>query len=439
MSKRTRRSELPMLGMLFIAGGFFAGAAVAQPVIHVGEGSGGPSGTATFSVTLSTGGAHVAATENDIAFDSITPVAVRTSAGGNCTVTTTQACSTNADCPILAPPFNHEACVGSPLKCVTSGGSCTTSADCPMVHEPCVNQSGPACNVNPALAKACSNDASKTCTQDSDCAPGTCVGKSGFFTFLPHVCSNEATKTCTADSDCTSPGKCTGACTPGTNCTGIRAIILAVDNLNAIPDGSTLYSCNVAIASGATVPSDHTLTISKESAGEQVCSNDATKTCTKDTDCTSPGTCIQALINEACVSGHCAVTTGQTCTTSANCPSLVTGTNGTIHVVQGGGSYTVCDVDVGSGDNAGQFGNGTVDFFDVLAIFNVESFGGGPAAGTARFSAMDADPADHPPTCGGNGTIDFFDVLACFNLESFGGTTYVRTGTGTSCTSAVKQ
>ena len=390
MGKRNRRSELPMLGVLFIAGGFFAGAAVAQPVIHVGEGSGSPNGAASFSVTLSTGGAAVAATQNDIAFDSSAPVAVRTSAGGNCTITITQACSSDADCPILPDPFAHEACVGSPLHCaVTTGQSCTTSADCPTVHEPCVNQSGPACTVDPT------------------------IGKGGFFTFLPHVCSNNATQTCTQDSDCT-PGTCTGACTPGTNCTGIRAIILAVDNLNPIPDGSALYSCAVAIASDATVPSDHTLTISNESAGAAVCSNDATKACTVDTDCTSPGTCTQVLI------------------------SGVTGTNGTIHVVPLAAGFLVCDAAPSTGDNLGQFGNGSVLNSDVVAIFKA-SLTTPPTAGSARFSAMDAGPADVVPACGGNNAILNSDVVLCFRRSLSTTEPNYRRMIDGSCTSALAQ
>src|SRR5262245_56996265 len=38
-------------------------------------------------------------------------------------------------------------------------------------------------------------------------------------------------------------------CDPGINCTGMRAIVLALDNVNPIPSG-LLYTCNVAIAPG---------------------------------------------------------------------------------------------------------------------------------------------------------------------------------------------
>jgi hypothetical protein len=73
------------------------------------------------------------------------------------------------------------------------------------------------------------------------------VGKDGFFTFTPNGCS-------------------------GATCTGISAIIVAVNNLAAIPDNTQLYSCNVDIAPGAT--GDHPLTVSGvvlgDTSGQQI-------------------------------------------------------------------------------------------------------------------------------------------------------------------------
>ena len=37
-------------------------------------------------------------------------------------------------------------------------------------------------------------------------------------------------------------------CTAGTDCTGIRSLVLALDNVAPIPTGSVLYTCQVAIA-----------------------------------------------------------------------------------------------------------------------------------------------------------------------------------------------
>jgi hypothetical protein len=46
-------------------------------------------------------------------------------------------------------------------------------------------------------------------------------------------------------------------CDPATTCTEMRALILALDNLEGFPDGSVLYTCNVAIPAdtpGGTYP-----------------------------------------------------------------------------------------------------------------------------------------------------------------------------------------
>jgi hypothetical protein len=40
-------------------------------------------------------------------------------------------------------------------------------------------------------------------------------------------------------------------CTAGTDCTGVRALVLALDNVDPIPTGSVLYTCQVAIAGDA--------------------------------------------------------------------------------------------------------------------------------------------------------------------------------------------
>jgi hypothetical protein len=40
-------------------------------------------------------------------------------------------------------------------------------------------------------------------------------------------------------------------CTPGSTCAGTDAIVLALDSVSPIPDGSTLYTCQVAISAAA--------------------------------------------------------------------------------------------------------------------------------------------------------------------------------------------
>jgi hypothetical protein len=285
----------------------------AQPVIHVGSGSGSAGSSATFFVSLSAGGASVAGTQNDISFQPTTPVS--TTSAGHCVITTTAACTTDADCPMLPSPFTG--------------------------NEPCIiSANAPGCSVNPA------------------------IGKGGFFSFLP------------------------SGCTPLEDCTAIRALIVAVDNLNAIPDGSTLYSCNVAISPGATA-GDHGLTISNTIAGD-----------------TS-----QARVAD------------------------VTGTDGKITVGLPSGQISVCDVAPSTGDDFGQFGNGAVNNADVIATFKA-SLLGPPPAENARFMAMDALTVDNPPVCGGNGAINNADVVACFKRSLLGGPNFVRTIGGGACASA---
>jgi hypothetical protein len=81
---------------------------------------------------------------------------------------------------------------------------CTTDADCTAVAEDFCAKA-PDCSVNPEINKG-----------------GTA------FSFRPTGCSYEK----------------------GT-CTGIRALVLALDNADPIADGATLYTCNVSVASDA--------------------------------------------------------------------------------------------------------------------------------------------------------------------------------------------
>jgi len=306
------------------------------------------------------------------------------SAGGKSVAATTNDIGFDASTPIGTSTQGHCA--------ITSTTACAASTDCPKLS---------------GILSSCSNDSTKACMQDSDCtSPGTCpqnepcvtenlpacevnaaIGKSAFFGFLPNYCSNSATTACATDADC-SGGTCTVACS-GSNCTGVRALIFGLTSsseVSAITDGATLYSCTVNIAAGAT--GSHTLTASNESAA------DTTRTL---------------------ISG-------------------VTGSNGTITV--GTGGYTVCDVNRNppseTGDGVGDFGDGSINIFDVKAIFNAAQVGlDAPAAGTARFSAMDSNPTDAPPQCGGNGTLDIFDYKECFNVGQLGAPSfpsYVRTG-----------
>lgn len=75
-----------------------------------------------------------------------------------------------------------------------------------------------------------------------DCAVNPAIGKADTaFAFLP------------------------SGCTPGTDCTGVRAIVLSLANLDPIPDGSRLFTCTVALALDAS--GTYPLTCSNPGAG----------------------------------------------------------------------------------------------------------------------------------------------------------------------------
>src|SRR5262249_55404639 len=73
-----------------------------------------------------------------------------------------------------------------------------------------------------------------------DCTPNAQLGKEGTaFNFLPQGCNAAAG-----------------------GCTSVRALVLSLSNVAAIPNGSALYSCTVRIASGATAGA-HTLSVTR--------------------------------------------------------------------------------------------------------------------------------------------------------------------------------
>jgi hypothetical protein len=134
--RKTLLTSLVAAGALCIAG---SGAYAAS--ISIGTANGAAGTTASFDVTLQTQGAAVLGTQNDISFDPSTPIDA--SVAGNCAITTTTVCTTDAQCPQLMAPFTG--------------------------NEPCVNLApSPKCSVNASL------------------------GKGGFFAFTPSNCSGNS-------------------------------------------------------------------------------------------------------------------------------------------------------------------------------------------------------------------------------------------------------
>lgn len=131
-----------------------AGAGGSGPAIVLGSAQAAPGQSASITVTLRTGGASIAGTQNDIGFDSQVAIAAK----GN----------------------------GKP-----------------------------------------------------DCSANGSIGKEGTaFSFQP------------------------AGCKPGAGCTGVRALVLSLSNVDPIANGSVLYTCKVQIAAQASAGS-HALTLSR--------------------------------------------------------------------------------------------------------------------------------------------------------------------------------
>jgi hypothetical protein len=90
-----------VVGSLIVAGALCCAATAAHAASLTASMAQGTAGSqVTFSVTLSTAGAMVAGTENDIAFDATnTPIGTAASGTGTCSVTTATACVSDTDCP----------------------------------------------------------------------------------------------------------------------------------------------------------------------------------------------------------------------------------------------------------------------------------------------------------------------------------------------------
>jgi hypothetical protein len=96
-----------------------------------------------------------------------------------------------------------------------------------------------------AEGNVCSDDL-QPCAMASDCAaadpPQTCDPSGTPACTVNHLIHKEATSFSYQPFGCCSAGACPGACT------GIRGLVLSLRNTTAIPDGSTLYTCAVGIA-----------------------------------------------------------------------------------------------------------------------------------------------------------------------------------------------
>jgi MYXO-CTERM domain-containing protein len=257
--------------------------------IIVGSATGEPGSTISINVTLETT-AQVAGTQNDIAFQPSAQIAA--DGQGN------PSCHVNPDINKEATTFAFE-----PIGC-TPGTNCTSvralvlSLDnlmaipnnsvlytCDVQIAADATGTVPLTCGDPGSGDTDGNKLGTDCTSgtitvavsaDATIVVGTATGAAGDsvslavslqttvqvagtqndLTFPPQVAGVIADlnghPTCAVnpaiDKGATSFAFLPPGCTPGTDCTGMRALVLALDNVSPIPDGSQLYTCELAIA-----------------------------------------------------------------------------------------------------------------------------------------------------------------------------------------------
>ena len=188
-----------------------------------------PTGTATATATgIPTGTATATATATNTGGNTPTITATRTNTPTVVIPATSTATATRTPLPVMASIIVGDA-AGAPNSTVPFDVSLETQAQIagvqvdiafdPKAAIVAKEDGKPDCTVNPAIDK----DATSFAFQPSDC-------------------------------------------TVGTTCTGIRAIVLSLENLDPIPDGSKLFTCNLALAADAA--GTYPLTCSNPGAGD---------------------------------------------------------------------------------------------------------------------------------------------------------------------------
>jgi MYXO-CTERM domain-containing protein len=325
-----RTGRIAVLGAWLTAGALcFASSAQAQS-ITVGNATGDPGATVSVSVTLSSGTAMVAGTQNDIAFSA--PIAVAAKANGK------PDCAVNPDIGKGATSFafRPNGCTGTACTSVralvlatdnvdpipdgsvmytcnvaiaadAAGGDYTLAITGVILSDPNGAQipgatgnngtvtvtGGAEPTATPTTAPVvCNAPAIQISTSTVD--PGTTTtsitatlltgtamvaGSQNDITFTSPIAiaaKANGKPDCAVNPDigkgATSFAFRPNGCT-GTACTSVRALVLATDNVDPIPDGSVLYTCNVAIDAGAvngTYPLATTGVILSDPNGNQV-------------------------------------------------------------------------------------------------------------------------------------------------------------------------
>lgn len=312
MSKKALRVAAVAAGALLMA------ASAPAVEILVGENTGDPGTTVSVDVTLATDGEDVAGTQNDIQTSGDSGISIAARTQGTRQVPD---CTANAEIDkggtsfAFQPPncVPGDTCTGvralvlslsnvDPIpdgsvlySCNIAIASSATAGDKTLSNlnfgssDPSGNAlvttgvdgrvivSGGAADATVVLGSA-SGDAGDTVSIDVSLNTGTDVaGTQNDITVAAPLAIAARTQGTRQVPDCTANGDIDKGgtsfafqppnCTPGENCTGVRALVLSLSNVDPIPDGSVLYSCNIAIAGDAD-NGDYPLTCSNPGASD---------------------------------------------------------------------------------------------------------------------------------------------------------------------------
>ena len=260
--------------------------------IIVGSATGEPGTETTFDTSLETESENVAGVQVDIGFDADAPIAATQQGRPDCTVNPAidknatsfafqpAECTPGEDCTGIraivlsldnVDPIPSESVL---FTCTVAIAADAEAGDYPL---PCSNP-GAGDDEGNRLGADCTDGAITVAVPvDATIVLGSIVGAAGetrtlevsletevevagtqnditFPAGVGVVATNNGRPTCSVNPDIEKGGTSfafqPSGCTPGTDCTGIRSLVLALDNVDPIPDGSLLYSCTVSIGSG---------------------------------------------------------------------------------------------------------------------------------------------------------------------------------------------
>jgi MYXO-CTERM domain-containing protein len=276
------------------AGGTLLLAASAQAVIiNVQSATGNKDQTVTVGVNLSTEGAQVAGTQNDIGFAAPIGVAAKTNGRPDCTVNgdinkggtsfafQPSGCTAGTDCTgaralVLALDNVDPIADGSVLYAC----QVKIAADAAAGNYPLTNTNTGASDPDGVALTTTGTDGSVTVegAVDTLISVGSAEGNAGqqvqfnvtltttqqvagtqndiaFDPLTPIGANTSNRPLCAVNPDISKGGTSfafqPSGCAAG-ECTGVRALVLALDNVDPIPTGSVMYSCQVVIDGEAT-------------------------------------------------------------------------------------------------------------------------------------------------------------------------------------------